>query len=517
MTQQNFLIGIGGTGARCVEAFLHLAAAGLGGERTWVGLIDQDESNGNVGRTKELLTHVTELRRQLRESSGNQLGESDFLATSLSKTAGSSVWCPLQGANQTLEDFFQHKLFDSQVKSLFDTLYRAEDQSLKLTVGFRGRPSIGAAIMMARATGGDDFWRDLASEVRSAVTAGREARMIVAGSIFGGTGAAGVPTVARLLRRLIVDPQIAHGVRVGGALALPYFTYPPPQESDRELAARADDFLRQTQGALRYYSRILAERRVFDRIYAAGWAPLIRVAQAGRGGPGQINPALLPELYAALAAAHFFAEPEIAAGRTTVHLTGRRPGQPISWEDLPAIGTDLTLIRCRLGQLARFAAAYRWVYRPALTTASWRHHQREGWCRRFVISQGVAIDSDPVQTTLRLLDSYCDRLLQWVAEVALTVESTEAQLFDVRSFAQRSGESGRQDAPVHIHSPAKREISSAYSKLVQGSAGSTLADVLERLTYGAPEIGETGLGAFLAGLYRHSALQAVDQTLDLAS
>ena len=51
---QNFVLGIGGTGARCVEAFLQLCAAGLGPESVSVGLIDQDEANGNVSRTLAL-------------------------------------------------------------------------------------------------------------------------------------------------------------------------------------------------------------------------------------------------------------------------------------------------------------------------------------------------------------------------------------------------------------------------------------------------------------------------------
>jgi hypothetical protein len=49
---KNFLIGIGGTGAKCIEHLVYSCAAGLGPEQMWTGIIDQDEANGNVSRTK---------------------------------------------------------------------------------------------------------------------------------------------------------------------------------------------------------------------------------------------------------------------------------------------------------------------------------------------------------------------------------------------------------------------------------------------------------------------------------
>ena len=43
-----FFIGIGGTGAKCAEALIHLCAAGLGPDRCSIMLVDQDEPNGNA-------------------------------------------------------------------------------------------------------------------------------------------------------------------------------------------------------------------------------------------------------------------------------------------------------------------------------------------------------------------------------------------------------------------------------------------------------------------------------------
>ena len=62
---KNFLIGIGGTGAKCIEHLVYSCAAGLGPEQMWTGMIDQDEANGNVSRTKILLSKYINLRNDV--------------------------------------------------------------------------------------------------------------------------------------------------------------------------------------------------------------------------------------------------------------------------------------------------------------------------------------------------------------------------------------------------------------------------------------------------------------------
>ncbi len=52
---KNYIIGIGGTGAKCLEHLLHCCSAGLGPNNLWAGMVDQDEANGNVNKTKILL------------------------------------------------------------------------------------------------------------------------------------------------------------------------------------------------------------------------------------------------------------------------------------------------------------------------------------------------------------------------------------------------------------------------------------------------------------------------------
>ena len=49
---KNYLIGIGGTGARVIESFVYLCAAGYGPDNeVTIFFIDPDKANGNLERT----------------------------------------------------------------------------------------------------------------------------------------------------------------------------------------------------------------------------------------------------------------------------------------------------------------------------------------------------------------------------------------------------------------------------------------------------------------------------------
>ena len=59
-----YLIGIGGTGAKCLEAFVHLCGAGLLGEEQPVKVVfvDADVSCGNLQRTQKAVNLYNKAR-----------------------------------------------------------------------------------------------------------------------------------------------------------------------------------------------------------------------------------------------------------------------------------------------------------------------------------------------------------------------------------------------------------------------------------------------------------------------
>ena len=199
---KNFVIGIGGTGAKCLEHLLHCCSAGLGPEQLWVGMIDQDEANGNVSRTKVLLSKYQNLQDSLRNETKNDLAkDSNLLKTQVSSNAD-SVWLPLKGSDPTLEEVVNYELLKPEVKGLLDCLYAPEEKAQNLSEGFRARPNIGAAAMLATsANENDPFWNQIHKAI-DAARGGEEVRIFIISSIFGGTGASGFPNIARKIKAI---------------------------------------------------------------------------------------------------------------------------------------------------------------------------------------------------------------------------------------------------------------------------------------------------------------------------
>src|SRR4051794_27136200 len=108
-TNQNILIGVGGTGAKTVEAALVLLAAGIGSGTVHVGLIDQDGANGNVERTRKLLSRLSDFRRLWGDhtspnvvdwtpGAGPGIGSVDVRPL-FDKPEPNALWCPTRTQN----------------------------------------------------------------------------------------------------------------------------------------------------------------------------------------------------------------------------------------------------------------------------------------------------------------------------------------------------------------------------------------------------------------------------------
>ena len=117
-----------------------------------------------------------------------------------------------------------------EVKGLIDCLYDPEEKMQNLSEGFRARPNIGAAAMLATTSNEDDpFWSQIYKAI-DAAKGGEEVRIFIIGSIFGGTGASGFPNIARKIRAIQNEKGVASNVNIGGALMLPYFDYEVPED-----------------------------------------------------------------------------------------------------------------------------------------------------------------------------------------------------------------------------------------------------------------------------------------------
>lgn len=372
----DILIGIGGTGAKVVEAALALFAAGLGPAEVHVGLVDQDRSNGNMSRTETSLEHLMQFQAQWQGGGrdaaiDSRRGDGDKGQIPLANVRvralfdDRALWSP-EKDDVTLTDVLGRDLGEGR-RELFDLLFMPgeQEQDLQLGEGYRGRAHVGAAALAAAMLEDDN---QLVARLRGLMESGdrREVRIFLVGSAFGGTGAAGFPTLARELHRIRTDPNFANRgqVRIGGALMLPYFGFARPDEEGQPVVT-TDELLPKAQLALEYYGKLFETENTFDRFYVLGWDPFFNLGYHEAGNRDQRNPALLPELFAACAAIDFLdmskpvAEAEIG-DVPLMHVARSDAG--IRWPDLPLIG-----VKDRLGQLIRFCAYWLHMTEPLLS------------------------------------------------------------------------------------------------------------------------------------------------------
>jgi hypothetical protein len=517
---QYYLVGIGGTGAKCVEAALHLFAAGLGPESVNVCFIDADIGNGNLARAEETRQRYEAAYDALHAEDGRLSGACRLLATKVSPLGDNPVWSPApSGENgDTLQTLFKRSLMPGDDGALFDALFQSRsgngcpgEQGMSLKEGFRGRPSVGAAVIQAMANSGNATWQAL----EKAVARGKSepVRIFLFGSIFGGTGAAGFPVVARLLRQVQKREEMTAGVEISGALLLPYFRFQhPPTEGGRIIAADPDLFIEQTRGALDYYYRLSRQEDVLDSLYLVGWPNLIEVPQTATGGKWQRNPPLLPELYAALAAVRFFRN---GAGKNekVLHIAcngdagdaGDAGGKPVlGWSDLPGINSEEP-VKPALARLIRFSLALRNIYGPLLTPAAAKLIHNQYWYHRLITEAGVVVSGDAYQAKLKSVSAFCEQSLRWVASLqnVSISDALDVALVDSSTFAK-----GKLDdnglAP--LSDPWDERGRRGFAAVIRDSAPTGLHTLFEALTEkDMPE--SYGAARFFEMLFRHSALE----------
>ena len=475
-----YAIGIGGTGAKCLESLIHLAAAGMmpDGELHLL-FVDPDTSNGSRARVQNTLARYVKCKDEF------DLGQTHLFKTKIDP-ANPISWTPFDTADPSLKQFFHYESFrDSSAGKLFDVLYSRSEKENTLEEGFRGHPSIGSAVMAKTVDlEEDETW----SLFRKKISDDDEgAKVFLAGSIFGGTGASGFPTIAQIVKNAL-------DVKLGGALLLPYFKF-TDEGDEGELKAKSDEFLMNTQTALKHYY-FWNETGIYDAVYLFGDESRTDVENA-LGGPEQKNAPHFIELYAALAATDFFGKNFEEDQGAQYFMTARAKNNRLQWTDLPD-GSNGNTILSRIGQLARFALAYLSVYHPALEKIADRSKDayRASWYVDFFERRKISIDE--ALRSLSSVGEYCEDFLLWLANIQENCGDGEAiKLIDYSAFAQKTDDS------LDLKSP--ENFSNDLSHLIQSQTeaeSNVLNKVWERMCNSRSKGRDAqDTGKFLRALY----------------
>ena len=474
MAKKNFVVGIGGTGARVIESMLFLSAAGYGPEELGVIIVDPDSGNGNLDRTLKLISEYQACRAKISEL--HQYGVPLF-KTEI-KTAPTPSWGVFEGDwkknpdNTTLSNIIEYPKInnsDKNLAGLVDLLFTKEELDTKLTEGFRGHPSIGA-VAIAQNPPYDSAWKILFDAIKDPNCQINDVGVFLIGSIFGGTGASGMPTFANpsILKK---NPDASVGekskVVLGGALVLPYFSFAsdPEKESKEKVFVKSDSFALATKAALRFYAE---KGLAYDELYLIGDSLNQETGKFATGKGDQRNNPHYIEIVTSLAAFDFFQNNSYRTvtdeiKKTSYFLSGRS-NRTVTWDDFPVTRNatnDSAAFDFKRTLITMTVLSYAYATYGMFVNDNPKDPEASAatWYRDTFKEKDRNTDKDPRteanRKTLKLLEAFFLKYIDWIYLISTQDnvnliktdnlikksgnEEEEAQLYNWQSYPEKIG------------------------------------------------------------------------------
>jgi len=473
-----YIIAIGGTGGKIVEAVAHLAAAGIysvsgsdNSENINVLFVDQDQANGNIAASKKTIDNYEKCSKIFDGNNDLPLMQSkiEYLEEGLQSTSG-------ENKVKLQEEFYHSYPENDRVRNLFHVLYSSDERDDELGGGFHGRPAVGAAFI-TRVIGdrhNQSNWQKFIDKILAYVATGKAPRVFLCGSIFGGTGAAGFPTLGRLLLNKLQAEKLRNSVKVGGVLMLPYFQFTTSEQQkspQAKICAKSEEFILRSEAALRYYAT--NKDLKFDRFYLLGTPGLTQVSNTEPEGSEQRNTPHFLELYAALALLDFLQignNNQNDNQRNQVFLISREKANAVTWSDIP----DEDKVKKKLENAARFAFVWNYAIAHDLEYAI----ESKGpnvvpWSLKFFDRAKLKSEHKQIEE----IKNWCQDYLRWLAMIH---SETGVELFNIDYFVQDKAEKT-------LKSDSK-EVRNEFSNLLKSSSSVLINNILERLPRMAKKI-----------------------------
>ena len=461
---KNYLICAGGSGVRALESMLHLCASGVGPEEIKVLVIDPDASNGNYTRTNDLMTDY----RDCCEAYRAKLGKEHFFATKVTALAGGNggglqVWSPVD-STQSFSKVLGFDLLRPEHKDVARLLFTNSEMDMKLNVGFKGHPSLGAAALSLLPLYGvrddpkaDPVWLRVGAQLSNDLAVG-PVRVMIVGSVFGGTGASVFYPLARRLRELA--GARVENLTIGVVALAPYFTFPISADAPAD-GPDARKFPIATQAAAQFYQHLRQtdtgqataaplNRRAwqFDAMFWLGDDKPADVAY-GAGGEHQKNSAHFVELLAGLTCLDYFSRSATAAGLGGACYFAGPEGDDkenvTTWKDLPLLALNRDDIRRKVLRFALAGAMHAGFFTTLLDDAQsdlFKYPTAIPWyCERFkkLDDRDDRLNVPPHNAALAALSRFLSlRHFPWWREVH-TSAGGRVQLLNVQSILFQEG------------------------------------------------------------------------------
>ena len=325
MAKQFFVLGIGGTGMRCIESLIHLCGMGMFDD-TDIHLLalDTDKNNGNFSRLKEV-----------KDAYCNVKGQDGTSRTALSNSFFSAnikyyEFSPNYGQKSTFKAMFNYgdtQYNHKEETDLADLVLSDNVEDFNLRHGYRAQTHLGSMMMYhsiietAKSPASSEL-KTFLSELIKASQNGQP-KVFILGSVFGGTGASSIPIIPQAISKAaeIMSNGAANVLKsayFGSTLLTAYFSFRTPSGSElnnQKVIATSDKFALNSQVAMMFYDDDATVKTTYQKFYMMGtsnlnWDPMQRkaetITETITGGEQQKNDSHYIELLAACAALDFY-------------------------------------------------------------------------------------------------------------------------------------------------------------------------------------------------------------------
>lgn len=327
MAQQYFVMGIGGTGMRCIESLIHLCGMGMFDDTDiYLLALDTDKDNGNFARLKEAKESYT-------KSKGTDASQRTALKdTFFSANIHYYEFSPNYEEKSDFRSVFNYgdtKFNNPEQTSIADLVLTENVETFNLRHGYRAQTHLGSMMMYhsilesARSNGNNQLKSYVQKLIQASQNGG--ARVFILGSVFGGTGASSIPIIPQAISKAaeIISngaANILNNAYFGSTLLTAYFNFKAPageELKNHKIIATSDKFALNSQVAMMFYNDDTTVKSTYQKFYMIGtpgidWNPMAKKEQTETitGGASQRNDSHYVELLAACAALHFLNVPE---------------------------------------------------------------------------------------------------------------------------------------------------------------------------------------------------------------
>jgi len=302
-----YVFAIGGTGTRVAEALVHLAAVGMfrNGDEITIIPVEADKASGNLTRLED----VADFYKRVYESLDKKRRE--LLQNNVAKGAelieNREIFKPKIERTDpiTLADNNTPNMDAVFAGELYEALYSKAHRTFSLQQGYRGRPSLGAPMVIHGIYGGEIFGK-VVDKIKADIGADRNIHIVAVGSLMGGTGASVLPLIPYIIRREIEGRSGAGRVAFHAIFLLSYFGWNEKDcDGGHEVKAGYETFDQKTPFVVDYYTNYLSDDVYkYDTQHFIGYGYKFIFDNCAIGGENQKNPLTIVDLVAALSVLH---------------------------------------------------------------------------------------------------------------------------------------------------------------------------------------------------------------------